>query len=225
MDKVAFMSRVHRMDYGDYREAQLGLLFDISKLSHEADDPRANGEPYHEHPIAVALGSMDTQEALGIRDWRATGGSLIHDSGESLAENITHLTRNLMRLTQGFSMVDPLIILIGRELTKSSIPSLRKLYFETMSYTRSVSVIWVKFEDRIHNAKTFHKLEESFDRKVEETIQKFPILARRAVHLIEEERRQGRLLEPGWLLLPRYLFDKLNASLEQYGKQMVWLEP
>ena len=156
--------------------------YELAAQAHE-NAPRASGDPYISHPIAVAELLLD----LGLYDRDCLMAALLHDVVED-----TKYTNDDMRNLFGETvagMVEGLT-----KLEKMDFPTEERAQAENvlkmlLAMLRDYRVIVIKLADRLHNMRTLmHKPEEGQRRIAKETMDVYvPIADMLGIRLFKEE--------------------------------------
>lgn len=153
-------------------EAMIRRAFRISSLAHR-NDYRASGEPYIEHPLAVA--EIVARE-VGFDDI-TVAAALLHDVVEDTEFSLSFIREEFGEIMA--SIIDGLTkisdVFASRELGQAE--NVRKLM---LSMASDIRIILVKFADRLHNMRTIVSLPREKQLKIaNETQDLFAPLAHR----------------------------------------------
>ena len=219
------------MEYTPRELEIIRICYELSEFVH-SKETRADGKLYMQHPVEVAQSEVDMERLLHIRCARTVALCLAHDVGETILkafdhiygdsdkvdESDIHVIRNfkeIAKLTSHLSDLDEILFSDMQMVSKSRDPEKKKRYFPSMLLCKSIPVLVGKTQDRTNNAPTFYRIPESKDRKVEETIEFFPLIIARIDVLIKRAVVRGELSE-NWLALPGHLHNELAKALGQY---------
>jgi GTP diphosphokinase / guanosine-3',5'-bis(diphosphate) 3'-diphosphatase len=156
-------------------KADLRLIeraYEYAASSH-ADQFRASGEPFIEHPLGVC----DILAELGM-DTTTLVSALLHDVVEdtplSLADIESEFGAEVAQIIDGLTKLDK-ISFHSREQAQAE--NLRKMI---IAMARDIRVLLIKLADRLHNMRTIgHLPREKQDEKARETLDVFAPLAHR----------------------------------------------
>ncbi|HEX8552038.1 MAG TPA: bifunctional (p)ppGpp synthetase/guanosine-3',5'-bis(diphosphate) 3'-pyrophosphohydrolase [Abditibacteriaceae bacterium] len=166
--------------------------YDFAQQKHEGQK-RRTGEPYIEHPIAVAgilaeLGMDDPTLAAGLLH------DVVEDCGVSYADMLRHFGPEVAQLVDGVTKLKHIDFNSKQE---KQAENLRKLF---LGMAGDVRVIIIKLCDRLHNMRTLDPFPEERRREIAaETLYIFaPIAHRLGIWRIkwELEDRSFKYLEP-----------------------------
>jgi GTP diphosphokinase / guanosine-3',5'-bis(diphosphate) 3'-diphosphatase len=219
------VSRLPRT-YSDDDVQLIRSAFEVANAAH-ADVPRASGEPYIIHPLAVAGILADLR-----LDAKAIAAGLLHDVAEdtkvsideigkrfgadvaSLVDGVTKLEK-IERLGRGVEDADPRdgqsespLPPISPRLRSQRDETLRKLF---LAMSKDIRVVLIKLADRLHNVHTLGHLKDHKRRRIaRETLEIYAPLANRlGIWQIKWELEDGafRWLEPA-------VYKKIAADLQ-----------
>jgi len=148
---AGFRRLLNKLEY--LPEPQLQVIIDAFQLSASAHEGqrRYSGEPYINHPVAVA--SILAELRL---DHQTIAAALLHDVIEDTAIDKEHLAAQfgdeIAELVDGVSKLDRLSFTSRAEV---QIASFRKMM---LAMVEDIRVILVKLSDRVHNMQTLEPL-------------------------------------------------------------------
>jgi GTP pyrophosphokinase len=211
-----------------YTDEDIQLIrsaYEVASEAH-ADVPRASGEPYIIHPLAVAGVLADLR-----LDAKAIAAGLLHDVAEdtrvsideigkrfgadvaSLVDGVTKLEK-IERMGRGADDADPTN---GQPVSPPPInPRLRSQRDETLrklflAMSKDIRVVLIKLADRLHNVHTLGHLKDHKRRRIaRETLEIYAPLANRlGIWQIKWELEDSafRWLEPA-------IYKKIAADLQ-----------
>ncbi|MFZ2487923.1 MAG: bifunctional (p)ppGpp synthetase/guanosine-3',5'-bis(diphosphate) 3'-pyrophosphohydrolase, partial [Anaerolineae bacterium] len=193
-----------------YSEEDTQLVRRAYALASEAhgDTPRASGEPYIIHPLAVSGILADLR-----LDAKAIAAGLLHDVAEDTSISIAEIEKqfgsDVATLVDGVTKLEK-IGRMGRSedgdgpqpavnprLRSQRDETLRKLF---LAMSQDIRVVLIKLADRLHNVRTLGHLKEHKRRRIaRETLEIYAPLANRlGIWQIKWELEDGsfRWLEP-----------------------------
>ena len=203
-----------------YSEDDIELIRQAYELANDAhqDVPRASGEPYIMHPLAVAGILADLR-----LDAKAIAAGLLHDVAEDTSVSIEEIGKrfgpDVGQLVDGVTKLEK-IGRIGDEKQSASVvanPRLRSQHDETLrklflAMGKDIRVVLIKLADRLHNIRTLGHLKEHKRRRIaRETLEIYAPLANRlGIWQIKWELEDGafRWLEPE-------TFKKISNGLQR----------
>ena len=186
--------------------------YDFAQEKH-APQKRMTGEPYIEHPIAVA----GILAELGMDDPTLAAG-LLHDVVEDCAVDFEEMTRRfgaeVAQLVDGVTKLKQIDFSSKQE---KQAENLRKLF---LAMAGDVRVIIIKLADRLHNMRTLDPFPEERKREIAaETLHIFaPIAHRLGIWRIkwELEDRSFKYLEPAAYKTIYAGVQKTRAERDKY---------
>ena len=154
---------------------QLRRAFQTAEKAH-AGQPRASGEPYISHPLAVAgiLAEIHMDPTSII-------AALLHDVPEDTQVSLemirTEFGDEVARLVDGVTKLERLTEISPQSREEEEAESLRKMF---LAMAEDVRVVLIKLADRLHNMRTLWALSpEQQARMAQETQEIFAPLANR----------------------------------------------
>ncbi len=158
-----------------YADADLGLVrkaYEFSAKAH-AGQRRRSGEPYLQHPIAVAgvLTSLKT-------DVTAIVAALLHDTLEDTVATADELERefgkDVVHLVDGVTKIGKITF---RSYEEKQAENFRKM---VLSMADDIRVVLIKLADRLHNMRTLEHLSAAKRQEIaQETLEIYAPLANR----------------------------------------------
>jgi GTP pyrophosphokinase len=152
--------------------------YELAATAHEGQ-PRASGEPYIQHSLAVAkiLGDLHLDPvviaAALLHDVVEDTGFTIEDIQKEFGDEVARLVDGVTKLQH----IDQLSNLEQRSLSDLNSESLRKTF---LAMVDDVRVVLIKLADRLHNMRTLSALpDERRKRIARETLDVFAPLANR----------------------------------------------
>ncbi len=192
-----------------YGEDEVHLVRDAYAIANEAhaDIPRASGEPYIIHPLAVAGILADLR-----LDAKAIAAGLLHDVAEDTSISLAEIGKlfgpDVATLVDGVTKLEKIESISrpeGSEGQPTINPRLRSQRDETLrklflAMSQDIRVVLIKLADRLHNVRTLGPLKEHKRRRIaRETLEIYAPLANRlGIWQIKWELEDGafRWLEP-----------------------------
>ena len=160
----------------------LNKAYNFAVKAHE-DQKRDSGDPYSNHPIAVA--SILTELKL---DSATIATGLLHDTIED-----THATYETIKIEFGQEVADlvdgvtKISVFENQATSTSKAENFRKLILAT---SKDIRVLLVKIADRLHNMRTIYAISkiEKKERIAKETMEIYaPLADRMGMHRIRDE--------------------------------------
>lgn len=155
--------------------AALDLAARAYKVAHEAhgDQRRNSGEPYIQHPLAVAHILVDLQ-----LDPASIAAGLLHDVAEDTKVDIAELQQQfgeeVAHIVDG---VTKITAMEGLSKEEAQVGTYRKMFVAMADDPR---VVMIKLADRLHNIRTLDGLEAGRQRRIaQETLEIYAPLAHR----------------------------------------------
>jgi GTP diphosphokinase / guanosine-3',5'-bis(diphosphate) 3'-diphosphatase len=183
---------------------KLDNAWEFTKLSH-TDQKRFSGEPYHSHPLEVALilasWGMDEDSLIAglLHDTIEDGGAKREDLVGEFGDEVALLVDGVTKVTS---------IRLKRETEEQFVENLRKM---VLFMAKDIRVIIIKLADRLHNMRTLQYVpEEKRPRIAKETLDIYAPLAER----LGMGEVSGELSD----LAFQYLYPKEHSIL------ILWLE-
>jgi GTP pyrophosphokinase len=165
----------------DYTPEQLDLIGEAARLAVSAHtgQTRASGEPYYEHPLAVA-GIVNELQL----DHEAVCAALLHDVVEDTTVTLDQLEEQfgnvIAHLVDGVTKMDVIGEYEGGEKKAKDFARVENLRKMLLAMVEDVRVVLVKLADRLHNMRTLKALpQEKQVRIARETLDIFAPLANR----------------------------------------------
>lgn len=151
----------------DQKKGTPSKALSLARRSHRGQK-RASGDPYIDHPIAVAAMLQD----LGA-DNETIAAAYLHDTLEDTTLSREEIKQafgpKVLRLVEGVTKISKIEKEIGP--AQRQMHSIRKML---RAMGRDVRVIFIKLADRIHNMETIHHLRKEKQRRIaEETLEIF----------------------------------------------------
>lgn len=156
-------------------DADLGLIrkaYDFSASAH-AGQTRRSGEPYHQHPLAVA-GVLTALRS----DVTAIVAALLHDTLEDTLATPDELEKefgkDIVRLVDGVTKIGKIEF---KTYEEKQAENFRKML---LSMADDIRVVLIKLADRVHNMRTLEHLKEAKRVQIaQETMEIYAPLANR----------------------------------------------
>lgn len=130
--------------------------YDYAREAHR-DEFRLSGEPYVEHPLAVALLLAEFQ-----LDANALAAALLHDVPENQGVPITEIEAKfgdeVARLVDGVTKLRKITKTGERSGDETQLQNLRKML---VAMAEDLRVVFIKLADRLHNMRTLGALPEA----------------------------------------------------------------
>jgi len=130
--------------------ALLGKAYDFGREAHEGQ-VRANGKPYFEHPIEVAMIAADLE-----LDQATVITALLHDVVEDTPISVAEINQQFGEDVA--SLVDGVTKLSVLELKSKRTKQAENFQKLMVAASEDVRVLLVKLADRLHNMRTLHPL-------------------------------------------------------------------
>ena len=196
-------------------DADLGLVrkaYDFSAKAHEGQ-LRRSGEPYLQHPIAVA-GVLTSLKA----DVTAIVAALLHDTLEDTVATPDELERefgkDVVHLVDGVTKIGKITF---RSYEEKQAENFRKM---VLSMADDIRVVLIKLADRLHNMRTLEHLSAAKRQEIaQETLEIYAPLANRlGIGWIKNELEDLCLkhLKPEVYESLRVLVAKRDEDRQQY---------
>lgn len=152
---------------------KLDRAWEFTRLAHTGQK-RLSGEPYHEHPLEVAI-----TLSLWKMDEEAIIAGLLHDTiedgGATREDLVKHFGEEIALLVDGVTKVTN--IRWHRETQEHFVENLRKM---VLFMARDIRVVLIKLADRLHNMRTLWAVpKEKQPRIAKETLEVYAPLAER----------------------------------------------
>jgi GTP pyrophosphokinase len=170
--------------------------------------------PYLVHPFEVASIII---VYFGIIDFKIIIAAILHDVIEDKKglKNKQEL-RKRIREKFGFTVYS-----IIDFVTKHESVERRNKYYQIMCSIRLISVKWrtivIKMADRINNAETFKHIEkEERKRKIEETLEEFPVLEIELKRTLLKAYKKGEIRNKKLLTIPERAMDRIFIAIDPY---------
>ena len=178
--------------------------YEFAKLAHEGQK-RLSGEPYINHPIAVA----EILENWQMDDFSIAAGLLhdvIEDGAATRADLEKEFNPTILALVEGVTKIGD--VKLRNSIEEEFVENLRKMF---LSMAKDLRVVIIKLADRLHNMQTLEFLpEEKQQRIARETLEIYAPLAER----LGMGELKGQLED---LAFP-YLYPKDYAWLMTYSR-------
>ena len=179
---AALKNILNLMNLSDKKDVEfVTRAFELAQWAHQGQQ-RFSGEPYVNHPVAVA----EYLAKIGMGP-TIVAAALLHDSLEDTnltAERIaTELNKDVLRLVEGVTKLGR----VRYHGMKRHTESLRKLFAAT---SQDVRVMIIKLADRLHNARTLEHVPrpDKRERIAQETLEIYaPIADRLGMGLMKRE--------------------------------------
>ena len=199
-------------DFGLVERAYL-----YARVAHEGQY-RVSGEPYINHPVAVAAILADLE-----LDTATLAAGLLHDVVEDTGRTLIDLEKEFgAEVALMVDGVTKLSHLEMRSREEEQVENLRKMF---VAVARDLRVIYIRLADRLHNMRTLEFLPP--DRQADIAQETLEILAPLAHRLgvfrwvMELEDLSLRYLEPEKYMLLRQLVAKKREEREDLTQQVI----
>src|SRR6185436_4308142 len=205
-----------------YADADLGLVrkaYEFSAKAH-VGQLRLSGEPYVQHPIAVAgvLTSLKT-------DVTAIVAALLHDTLEDTVATPEELERefgkDVVHLVDGVTKIGKITF---RSYEEKQAENFRKM---VLSMADDIRVVLIKLADRLHNMRTLEHLRPAKRKEIaQETLEIYAPLANRlGIGWIKNELEDLCLkhLKPDVYEMMRTRVAKRDEDRQQYIQEVIEL--
>jgi GTP diphosphokinase / guanosine-3',5'-bis(diphosphate) 3'-diphosphatase len=179
---------------------RIARAYDLAERSHR-DVKRLSGEPYIQHPIAVARMLMD----LGL-DWASVCAGLLHDTLEDTTVTYDDLKAQFPEpvadLVSGVTKISSLSFRSNRE---EQVENFRKM---VLAMARDIRVILIKLADRLHNMQTLDALPAASQRRIARSTMEIyaPLAHRLGIYRIKSEMEDWGM---------RHLYPEVWRDLEE----------
>jgi len=182
----------------------LKKAYTFSYHAHQ-DQLRKSGEPYFEHPLAVAQILADLRLDIGT-----ICGGLLHDvaedTGVTLDEVAEQFGVEIATLVDGVTKIS--------ELKFDSVEMIQAENFRKMiiSMIKDIRVILIKFADRLHNMRTIEYLPEKKQKRIaRETLEVYAPLA----HRLGIAKLKWELEDLAFKTLNRQAYEELVSKVAE----------